>query len=78
LFFFVVGEGVLAMAVGVVAAAVFVGVIADGGGEGEVGAGQSLGVEERVIVAGLGITSVSGGGGGGEEQQQWWWWWWCR
>lgn len=33
MFFFVVGEGVLAVAVGVVAAAIFVAVVADGGGE---------------------------------------------
>ena len=38
LFFFVVWEGVLAVAVGVVAAAIFVVVVSDGGGEGEVGA----------------------------------------
>ena len=63
-----------------VAAAVFVGVVADGGGEGEAGVD---GVGERVIVTGLeGVGSVSGrvnvrvwvwvwvnGDGGGK----WWW-----
>jgi hypothetical protein len=53
LFFFVVGEGVLAVAVGMVAAAVFVGVVADGGGEGEARVDEGFGVEERVIVTGL-------------------------
>jgi hypothetical protein len=56
LFFFVVGEGVLAVSVGVVAAPVFVGVVADGGGEGETGVSEGFSVEERVIVAGLGIV----------------------
>lgn len=59
MFFLVVGEGVLAVAVGVVAAAVFVGVVADGGGEGEVGVHKGFCVEERVIVAGLYMLDVS-------------------
>lgn len=55
MFFFVVGEGVLAVSVGVVAAAILVGVVADGGGEGEVGVHEGFCVEQRVIIAGLDI-----------------------
>jgi hypothetical protein len=54
------------MSVGVVPAAILVGVVADGGGEGEVGVHEGFCVEERVIVAGLDILrSVSRRRGGG-------------
>jgi hypothetical protein len=58
LFFFVVWERILAVAVGVVAAAVFVVVVSDRGGEGEAGVFERLGVEEGVIVACLGLLDM--------------------
>lgn len=53
MFFFVVGEGVLTVAVGMVAAAILVAVVAHGRGKGEVRVDQGFGIEEGVIVAGL-------------------------
>lgn len=46
------------MAVGVVAAAIFVAVVADGGGEGEVRVYEGLAVEERVVVARLVLCEI--------------------
>jgi hypothetical protein len=58
LFFFVIWEGVLAVAVGVIAPAIFIAVVADGAGEGEVGAHEGFGVEEGVVVACLVVVRL--------------------
>lgn len=51
LFFFVVRKGVLPVPVGVIAAAIFVAVVSDRAGEGEVGAQERFGVDGGVVVA---------------------------
>lgn len=59
LFFLVVGDGVLAVAVGVVSAAILVVVVADGGGDGEVGVDDGLGIVDGVLVACLGWSVIN-------------------
>lgn len=44
LFFFVVGHGVLALAVGVVASAIFVVVVSNRGADGEAGVDEGFGI----------------------------------
>ena len=53
LLFLVVGDGVLAVPVGVVPSTILITVVSHGGGEGEVGIGDGLGIAEGVFITGL-------------------------